>query len=160
MPTNRTKSKRTAAVKGELTPDQLEDLLRGYTLISPRRPVFKSEDERRKVWTRNYGYIMSLQNQKCRDESFGLNSQIDVYFALFARPEAWWRYESPEPRRMLAGDPAAIIPEDGLIKGVPRSYRSREAWDQMVFETERDFLIRHDLLTDLEKKQLKAEKKG
>jgi len=158
MPSTRTKSKRTAAIKGELKAEELEDLLRGYTLISPRRPVFKSEDERRKVWMKNREYIMSLQNQKCRDESFGLNSSIDFYFLPFTRPEAWWRYESPEPRRMLAGDPAGIIPEDGLIKGVPRSYRSREAWEAMTFESERDYLTRHNLLTPLEQQEIHAKK--
>jgi len=158
MPSTRTKSKRTAAIKGELKAEELEDLLRGYTLISPRRPVFKSESERRRVWEKNREYIMSLQNQKCRDESFGLNSQIDVYFPLFARPESWWRYEAPEPRRMLAGDPTAIIPEDGLRKGVPRCFRSREEWAAMTFESERDYLIRNNLLTDLEKQEIHAKK--
>ena len=158
MPSNRTKTKRTAALQGDLKPDQLEHLLKGYVLLDPRRPVFKSESERRRAWVKNRDFIFSLQGKKCQDETFGLNSSIDFYFLPFTRPEAWWRYDSPEPRRMLAGDPAGIIPEDGLIKGVPRSYRSREAWEGMTFESERDFLTRHNLLTPLEQQEIHAKK--
>jgi len=158
MATNRSRIHRPQVAKGDVKPDQLEDLLRGYVLLPMKKPVFKNETERRRVWEKNREYIFSLQGQKCRDESFGLNSAIDVYFELFKRPAAWWDFEAPEPRRMLTGDPTAIIPEDGLRKGIPRCFRSREEWQQMVFESEKDFLIRHGLLTELEKWYLKLKK--
>jgi hypothetical protein len=75
------------------------------------------------------------------------------------RPWAWWRFDSTEPRRVLGLDhdpdesnghdsddlPAVVEDPKELYFGLPSHY------DGYVYETERDYLKRLDLLTDSEK---------
>jgi hypothetical protein len=100
---------------------------------------------------------MSLQGKIApRGTSFKLSGR--PYFKLFERPAAWWDYESPESRKLLSGDPSGAFPERGLFKGKPNSYKSLKACNELIYESEKSYLIRLNLLNDIERRLLVEEK--
>ena len=56
------------------------------------------------------------------------------------RPWPWWRFDSPEPRRLLRGKGAPVW--SGLAWGIPTSWENGTP----EFETQAAFLARHGLL--------------
>jgi hypothetical protein len=62
-----------------------------------REPAFASEDEKRDVWMRNRNWLM------LRHASHG------------RRPDAWWRYESPEARPRDLDDETLLLYRLGLL---------------------------------------------
>lgn len=69
-----------------------------------------------------------------------------------SRPWAWWAFDAPEPRRQIAPGPAAVGPD--LWFGLPRLYAAVSP--HAMYESERDYLARHGLLTDGERLSLAA----
>lgn len=68
---------------------------------------------------------------------------------LFTRSAAWWEFIGvPQygPRRQLSGCYARPILEMGFFFGTPRCWTARIEVNEL-FETEREYLVRHDLLT-------------
>lgn len=69
------------------------------------------------------------------------------------RPWAWWKFDSPEPRRAIGADgqPIRIEWQRGSIYffGMHRSSRYSQ------FESEATYLKRHGLLSEAEEKRLK-----
>ena len=78
----------------------------------------------------------------------------------FSRPPAWWLIDAPEPRRHLGGGGSVHYrPGAGILSapppGCPRLHlKFREP--EPIYESERDFLKRHRLLTDSEKRLSKS----
>lgn len=146
-----TRPRRPLERRGErgLTGPELENLLTGDNLLDHEREPFRSEAARRKAWKKHGAFVMSLQGQPAQGETFGLSR--GVYFEIGTRPYAWWRYESPEPRRLLSGDPAGALPERGFSKGAPTFLVSCEAARNIRYESEEEYLRRLDLLTKGEK---------
>ncbi len=139
-----------------LTGREMEHLILGFEILDEKEAPFNSDKQRRRCWKKHRNHILALQGQKAQGESFGLSS--GVYFDFFTRPAAWWDYDTPEPRRLLKGDPADALPEHGYLKGVPVNHRSFEARQEKKYESEVEYLQRHGFLTDTEKEVLK--KKG
>jgi hypothetical protein len=63
-----------------------------------------------------------------------------------SRPAAWWKYDSPEPRRCITGDPVFPVWMQFSF-GLP----TVELPEKYQFESENDYLKRHNLLTPYEK---------
>lgn len=63
------------------------------------------------------------------------------------RPDNWWRYAAPEPRRQVSGTGAERggHPQWPASQGVPDIIGTDDS-DPPVFETERDYLTRLGLL--------------
>lgn len=146
MPTNRTRRKRLRNCS-ELTQDQEMHLLHGFALDGclpdyghPRNMVnfpFRDDDDRRECWERNRDLLMSQFSEP------------------FRRPDAWWSYDAPEPRRRT---PAvyAFGPK-GWTHYEPGTEGLFKPRDTEIIEGELDFLIRLDLLNDAERKLLEVE---
>ena len=128
-----------------LTAAEVETLILGHTIFDWDQEPFDTEDARRQAWRRYREQVLALQGQ-------------EHGFPMFTRPEAWWRYESPEPRRLLSGDPTNALPEKGMSLGVPRLYRSHEAWKAVTYETQRAYLERLGLMNEAEKAAMASEK--
>jgi hypothetical protein len=83
---------------------------------------------------------------------------------LFSRCWAWWKFEAPEPRRRIGGEGiAATDTPDCPACAKKLSFGRPTVWDadyadetETWFETQRDYLIRLDLLTPEEKRILKT----
>jgi hypothetical protein len=69
-----------------------------------------------------------------------------VYYRLFTRPDAWWRFDAKEQRRLLKGDPENVVPGCRFSQGTPTQFKSFEAWKTMQYESEAAYLRRHNLL--------------
>jgi hypothetical protein len=151
MPTNRKRIRRTH--KKALSGDELEIHIHGYSMLDRRKPIFKTDKDRFASWRTHREYIMQLQGQRVRGESFGLTGD-QVYFEMGTRPASWWAFDAPEPRRLLSGDPSGALPEHGFSRGIPKRFRSHEAFQSMRYETEQAFLQRHGLLGEQEKQQI------
>jgi hypothetical protein len=149
--------KKAIQLKNEagITGLELENLILGFNILDGDEP-FKNENHRRNTWNKHRNYIMSLQGKPCQGQAFGLSQ--GVYFGFFERPAAWWDYEAPEPRRLLSGDPKGALPEKGLLKGKPRFFKDYQTYQTLIYETEKQYLIRLNLLNDVEKRLFAEEK--
>lgn len=160
---------------GELTGPELEDLILGFCFFEE---PFRDEAARAKCWKKNREHILNLQGKPVQGEGFALSN--GVYFELFERPAAWWKYDSPEPRGYIScrndfcpyfkeclvarnirlADPPCVIRAGENRKG-KSSFEGRlkiecVGHDFKIFEpqreSEKDFLIRCKLLNEAEKK--------
>jgi len=134
-----------------LSPAQLEIHLDGEPSLDQPQPVFRDEEELKQSWEKSKHAIMALQGHPVRGESYGLSPPRQTYFDWGSRPESWWKFSAPEPRRLLRGNPNNAFPEQGMRKGIPTRFRSREAYMSMEYESEKAYLIRHNLLNTAEK---------
>lgn len=117
---------------------------------------FKTEEEREAAW---YDYREELMTYWAQDPDGGkwdefANPQPG---GPFTRCWAWWKFESKEPRRRIGGN-GIDYPEQGLSFGVPHTFADDYGDDGPQYESERDYLIRLNLLTAEEKRVLKAER--
>ena len=81
-----------------LSPEELEHLISGFIILDGDDPAWATDDaERRQIWETHKTFIMSLQGEPCKGESFAFQ-RGNVYFAYGTRPSAWWDYDAPEPR--------------------------------------------------------------
>jgi hypothetical protein len=178
VPTNRKRFRRNlvSGAGGKLTAPQLEHLLRGFVFFDE---PFKDDQERRECWEKHKTYIMSLQGQAVQAEAFGLSQGI--YFDFGKRPQAWWRYDAPGARLYVSCKndfcpdfpgcvvaqnirrkmPACVIPRDERDKGSSFDglYRLECVGHKFkiflpTIESEDNFLERHNLLNEVEKKAL------
>lgn len=165
-------------ISGELTGPMLEDLILGYCFFDE---PFKSEEAREKCWKKNREHILNLQGKPVQGEGFSLTN--GVYFGLFERPSAWWKYDSPEPRGYIScgndfcpyfneclvarnirlADPPCVIRPGENRKG-KSSFEGRLKIECVgnhfrIYEPERenekDFLIRCNLLNEKEAESIK-----
>lgn len=74
------------------------------------------------------------------------------------RPWAWWRYDSPEPRRRLGGKGEVFAPGK-LDFGIELDWiaRSVDRDNPPRYESEAAYLSRHGLLTEAEQRRLPAD---
>lgn len=123
MPTIRRKS-RTAQPPG-LTDDQREFLLYGRNLLTGDFP-FKNERHRKELY---------FQHQEELLEAVGPDK----------RPAAWWNFESPERRRVIAGDESVADYSKGLSFGRAKIYNIESLADLPKYESQADYLKRLNL---------------
>jgi hypothetical protein len=112
-----------------------------------------SSDE--ELWERYGSTVMSLQ---CIEACGAVPWHSGRYFFdAWTRPQLWWRCGpgAEEPRQLIAGDPAQAMPEKGLDRGAPHVFKTMN--HGCVYETERDYIVRRNLLTDLEREALEVE---
>ena len=83
----------------------------------------------------------------------------EYFFDPFERPALWWRCGpgAEEPRLLLSGDPAQAMPR--RVWTVERRTSSDDG-SRVWYETERDYLIRRNLLTDLERDKMEVATMG
>ena len=100
----------------DLTNDQLDHLLLGHTFIGATKPdygkmgyPFKSKQHRERCWKQNKEYIMSLMGEPKDDLCFSGRT-----FMPGTRPQAWWLYDAPEPRRILKVYPDTVDKEQAI----------------------------------------------
>ena len=131
--------KRVAVSKREaLTESQVDNLLSGWNL-GPE--AFKDEQERRAAW---FAHRDPLMGYIGKDSAPGFFSQRGLPWG--ARPHGWWSYESPGPRRRIRTDSGADSLGNRMSKGIPSLWTKYLDTDA-EFETEPEFLRRHNLLT-------------
>lgn len=148
MPTNRTK--RTKKKNVVLPTSILEILSCAFTYFHEE----PTESELAGYWAEHKEFIMSLigVNIKARYPDFFYKG---IAVPWGTRPWGWWEYESPQPRRLVAGDPAVIIDNGQFIFGRPRFYRTKDHGCQ--FESQPDYLERLGLLLPGEKEKIDLE---
>ena len=157
MPTNRTRRKRTQS--SELSESKVEHLLTGRAVM----PGFEyPETERKKDWQKYKDPLMTywFTEPKDVDEIIGFAKPG----GLFTRPAAWWDYEAPERRKCLnmdiskhpVFDDSKQWAFDKWAKGIPK-VGWRKDGQSPQFETQKEYLIRLDLLTETEKQLLENE---
>jgi hypothetical protein len=128
-------------------PRILEQLIEGYAMLDDHANPDLPDDKLKPYWKKSQDFIMGLVGQdvqKIVPEFFF--SEIPVPWG--SRPWAWWRFTAKEPRRLLSGDPAMVLPKGGLFFGVPRLYR--QANHNCRFESEFQYLKRLNLLLPME----------
>jgi len=104
---------------------------------------------------------MRLDWQANREE---LTRRCAEKFGPGRRPWAWWKFAAPEPRRRIGGEGvAAVDTAECPVWAKKWSWGRPVVWDNDYgdepegwFETQRDYLIRHNLLTPEEKRLLKV----
>ena len=126
----------------ELTSERAIDLICGFPLY-PAKP-FRDDEHREKVWRRHEAAILA----GARDTDPGLKT-----YEPGTRPVAWWTYSAPEPRRQLSG-PRGLELRAELYRGIPALWPDRPERLGVVFETEREYLERLDLLLPGEAEEL------
>jgi hypothetical protein len=154
MPRKRAKAILRRGTLG-LPPDcDLERILHGYNMLDGDGASASDPD----LWAQYGETIMQLQCIECNGAAPWHSDP--VFFAAFERPALWWRCGpgADEPRRLLSGDPAQPMPEKGLERGMPRWFKTMH--HGCVYESERDYIVRRGLLTDLERDLLEVEKNG
>jgi hypothetical protein len=134
--------------------NDLEHILHGYCMLDGTGPSAPDSI----LWERYGSTLMSLQCIECNG-SVPWHSD-PYFFAAFERPALWWTCGpgAEEPRRLLSGDPAQAMPEKGLERGVPRWFKTMH--HGCVYETQRAYILRRGLLTDLERELLEVEKQN
>ncbi len=149
--TNRKRSPRVPnAGDNELSQDQYDHLVDGFALLDSVRPwfgklgfPFRSEGHRKRLYQLHKAKLLSDAG-------------------LFRRPHAWWSYDAPERRHIIDGEPLRAIWSEGLWFGEAR----REEIDgpddprRPIYESEKDYLTRLDLLTPAEQAEVNTEKTG
>jgi hypothetical protein len=129
----------------------LEKLIRGYPMLDDPDKSKLPDDKLKKHWQKSKDFVMGLIGQ-------GIKTIIpDFWFRGViipwgCRPAAWWQFDAPEPRRVIAGDPTGAMPEKGLRFGVPRFYKSVMAHNSLIYESEFQYLKRQNLLLPMEEK--------
>lgn len=94
---------------------------------------FRSEAEKEEAWWRHREQLLATWLKEPAN--------------LGKRPEAWWQYEAPEPRRLLEG---SLRPMDaGLHLGLPARYQPDKS--PVTAESQPAYLARLGLLTPEEK---------
>jgi hypothetical protein len=131
-----------------LTEDQTEYLLTGMSWGELAGGAFKTPEDEARTWKQNRARLISRYQQK---------------HGPFCRPWAWWKHDAPELRRRIGGEGVAAIDTDDCPEWAKDrvSFGRPVVWDddygdevETWFETERDYLIRLNLLTPEEKKIL------
>jgi hypothetical protein len=132
--------------------NDLEHILHGDCMLDGTGPSAPDSI----LWERYGSTVMSLQCIECNGAVPW--HQDPYFFDLFERPSLWWRCGpgADEPRRLLSGDPSQAMPEKGLSFGQPHVFRSMN--HGCIYETQRDYIVRRGLLTDLERELLEVEK--
>ena len=126
----------------ELTSERAIDLICGFPLY-PANP-FRDDEHRARVWRRHEAAILA----GARDIEPGLKT-----YEPGTRPVAWWSYSAPEPRRQVSGPRGLELTVD-LYRGIPAIWPDRPERLGVVFETERAYLERLDLLLPGEEEEL------
>jgi hypothetical protein len=126
--------------KKGLTKPMIENLIHNnYWMENP----FKSERQRRFTWERSKDYI--LETFRDRKPSLRDDTLLELSYPSGTRPDAWWQYSNVHGmRKILAGNPQPV--SDEMTRG---KWRFLEVEDPtLVYESEFDFLKRHNLLFD------------
>lgn len=99
------------------------------------------------LWKRHKKFLMNLVGVAVRDvmPDFFPVGWSGIPFPWGTRPWAWWEFDAPEPRRLLAGDPALAL-QGELWFGIPNHYTSVQAHASLTFESQPDYLTRLNLL--------------
>jgi len=126
----------------DLSVEQLWVLIRRHDYLR----TFKDQDHRLEVWKKNKKFILSLIGQEVKPEHYfgGRWAKGAIYFSYGERPDAWWRYESKEPRRLLSGHCEYV--SETLWFGVPTGYGGCDNIEFPEYESQFEYLNRLDLL--------------
>jgi len=152
MPRKNQKSIGRRGVGGLPPETDLEQILHGDIMLDGFKPSASDAE----LWAMYGKTIMSLQGVECHG-AVPWHSHKGTFFDFFERPALWWTCGpgADEPRRLVDGDPDQALPGRGLSRGKPSCYRAMK--HGCVYESERDYLIRRNLLTAAEKKILNDE---
>jgi hypothetical protein len=124
----------------------LEYILHGRCMLDGDKPSAPDAE----LWAQYGKEVMQLQGVECNG-GVPWHGDKKCFFDLFERPELWWRCGpgAGEPRLLLSGDRSQAMPERGLSQGMPHCFKVMN--HGCAYESERDYLIRLDLLTDIER---------
>jgi hypothetical protein len=137
---------------------------------------FKNDEERRKAWRHNKAAIMALQGKPLDigEDSSALQRSLkrDVWFTFFERPKAFYEYDRGEiltgcTNKLTIGFKDYLTLDFGLS-----AYCSPEekevyalfgcsypkAENAIIYEDQKEYLIKNKLLNAAEKAALRAEK--
>ena len=107
--------------EGGLSPEELENLISGFNLLDGDDPAWATDDaERRQIWETHKTFIMSLQGQPCKGESFAFGLG-HVYFEYGTRPEDFYRYTEGLEPRMQHESEADYLERLGLLNDAEKA---------------------------------------
>mgnify|MGYP001193248409 FL=1 len=155
MPRRIVSIRRRAEVRG-LRSEWVEFLFRGHLIVPQSAFLEPVEADARAMWATHRGQLLrwwldGIPADAFRRLHFGFHG-CDRPHPAGTRPWAWWRFDAPERRRLLAV-------QSRTVERAPTAEDDVEAWRDGVggfglpryggpyrFETEADFLNRHGLL--------------
>jgi hypothetical protein len=155
MATNVKRKSRRLFKISDLPPEtDLEYILHGYLMLDGFKPSAPDAE----LWAIYGKAVMQLQGQPCGN-LVPWHAHKETFFDYFTRPALWWTCGEgvAEPRRLLSGDPSYAISERGYSFGLPIWFKTMG--HPCVYETEKEYLIRRNLLTAAEKRLLSDEAK-
>ncbi len=144
--------KRNNNVSDELTGIQFYYLVHGHCILDGDS-AFRNDTEAKAAYFEHKDALFAKQAQKEHDWD-------NPTFSHGARPWGWWRWdpECPaEQRKQIAGNPVTPITTE-LYYGAPAQYTIQGEFSDIKFETEFDYLKRHNLLFDGELEKVKEER--
>jgi hypothetical protein len=127
----------------ELTPEEVQMLFDGFDFFR----TFRSDEHRRRVWRENRGALMQMWFED--EENLG------------RRPWGWWRFDARELRRRVGGSGRAVMDDEDCPAwarktsfGEPAVFAEYDPDDPPRFESQLEYLQRHELLTEEEQERL------
>ena len=110
-------------------------------------PQFKTERTRRQAWETNKNFILDLQGQKIKN--FPLSK---IYFDYFERPAAFYQYDMNEIGTGNPDQRTLCFEDRGCMFFAGRTW---PLGSSIVYENQKEYLIKKNLLNDAEKKILR-----
>ncbi len=163
MPRRIVSIRRRAEVRG-LRSEWVEYLFRGHLLVPQSAFPEPLEAEARAMWATHGGQLLrwwlaGIPADAFRRLHFGFGG-CERQHPAGTRPWAWWRFDTPERRRLLAvQELIGQSLQTRIVERAPTAEDEAEAWRDGVggfglpryggpyhFEAEADFLKRHGLL--------------
>ncbi len=134
----------------ELTIWRRDKLITGYSwdfLLQPREMPLCDEDLR-VVWETNRVAVLAYVFGEYNAYALRWKPYQKNHF----RPWAWWKWDAPEPRRVLSVRPDIDASAEGLNDPLKQIHHA-DSWESLgiaVVEAEVDYLARLGLLTETE----------
>lgn len=122
--------------------DQETFFIKGYTwsFLGDRKYPFADEEERASLYEKYRDHLIKKMHHPRNAAYFG-NNDLRVPNSNCLRPQEWWRRDSPEPKRIF--NDAKLI-RFGIYTKQP------------ALETDYEFILRTNLLTDMDKAYIKV----
>lgn len=176
MPRRIVSIRRRAEVRG-LRSEWVEFLFRGHLIAEQLAFLEPSEAEARAMWAAHGGQLLrwwldGIPADAFRSVHFGFVG-CEKANPAGTRPWAWWRFDAPERRRLIAvGELIGPSLQTRIVERAPIAEDEVQAWSVgknwfgepsptcggiFRFETEAAFLMRHGLLTKAEQEAIANE---
>ncbi len=128
----------------QLSPVQREELLTGLAYPALGQG-FDSDAQRRQAWQRHRDELLTYWTTPADPDAPRGDLGSPRPGGPGLRPWGWWRYDAPEPRRLVAGIGESVDGSPAAF-GIPSRWRQLDGDDPPRYESERDYLQRCNLV--------------